>query len=190
MELEMSDQSSFRRLQTIVAYDAMIIDRVINKWQPYFINFMFNNIRGNKTKKLERMEDEVVRVYSTLVPWVVRKPKAPSWKMYKPILIGSPDLPVIKMEKASAWNLVVNDGWHFNACLLLPPENKCRLRGDLRDHFRQNRDLYYKAGHPLARIYAMQLDYPAIADYTLKHYKRGNVSSDNILVLPRHESEL
>jgi hypothetical protein len=186
----MSNQSSLQRLQTIVAYDAMIIDRVINKWQPYFINFMFNDIPGKKTTKLRIMEDEVERVYSTLLTSVVRKPNVPSWKMYKPILIGSPDLPVIKTKKAPAWNLVVNDGWHFNACFLLPPEDECRLRGDLRDHFRQNRSHYFLAGHPLARIYTMQLDYPAIADYTLKHFKRGNLSSDNILVLPRHESEL
>jgi hypothetical protein len=186
----MKIQSRLERLQTIIGYDSMIVGRVMQGWQPYFINFMFNNIPGKQSTKLEVMQDNVARVFATLVTHVVRKPNAPLWKAYRPILIGSPDLPVVKTKKVSAYERVVNEGWHFNACLLLPPQEKCRLRMRLGDHFRQNRNLYCVADHPLARIDVTPMDFPAIADYTLKHYKRGNVSSDDILILPRHGSEL
>jgi hypothetical protein len=186
----MNDQSRLERLQTIIGYDSMIVDRTIHGWQPYFINFMFNNIPGKKSTKLQVMEDNVVRVYSTLVTHVVRKPNAPLWKAFRPIFIGAPDLPVVKSRKVSAYDRVVNEGWHFNGCLLLPPQEKCRLRVRLDDHFRTNRRLYCTPEHPLGRIHVTPMSFPAIAGYVLKQHSRGNVSSDDILILPRSTSEV
>ena len=178
------------RIQVIAAYDQWILDRVTRGWQPHFVNFMFREITGSRAKKIRIMEDEVGRVYETLVTNVVRHPNRQSWKEYKPLLIGSPDLPVIKMEKKSAWHLIVNNGWHFNACLLLPPFEKCRLRTSLGDHFRQSKSWYIWPKRHLIRIDVTELSFPAIADYVFKHFKRGNVGSNEILILPRTITEL
>jgi hypothetical protein len=185
----MNNHGFLKRVQLIVSYDAMIIGKVIEGWQPYFVNFMFEQIPGRKSTKLKIMEDEVVRVYSTLVTHVVRKPHAPSWNAYTPLFIGCPDAPVAKREKDLVRNVTVNDGWHFNGCLLLPPEMRCRLKGHLDDHFRENQNFYYKEGYPLDRVHVTRMSSATIADYTLKHFKRGNVVSDDILLLPRSSSE-
>jgi hypothetical protein len=186
----MNDQPRLERLQTILGYDSMIVDRVLHGWQPYFINFMFNSISGKQSTKLRVMEDNVVRIYSILVTHVVRKPNAPVWEEYRPKFVGCPDLPVVKTKKVSAYDRVVNEGWHFNGCLLLPPQEKCRLRVRLDDHFRTHRRLYCNPNHPLVRIHVTPMNFPAISDYVLKQYSRGNVSSDDILILPRSVSEV
>lgn len=183
------DMSYLQRLQLVVSYDSMIIGRVMEGWQPYFVNFMFNQIPGRKRTKIKVMTDEVMRVYSTLVTHVVRKPQSPSHLQKLPLFIGCPDAPVAKGEKELVRNVIVNDGWHFNGCLLLPPVEKCRLKGHLNIHFMRNQQFYYQDGYPLDRIHATAMDRYSIADYTLKHFKRGNVSNDDILILPRARSE-
>ena len=178
------------RLSFIHGCDQMVHERISQHWQPYFVNFMFNHIPGKHSTKKKIMADAVFRVYETLITNVVRKPKSPSWKQYCPFFIGCPDLPVAKSEKDLARNLNVNDGLHFNGCLLLPPENKCRLKGHLDDHFRNNQERYYRDGYPLDRLHATSIHEGSMVDYMLKHFKRGNVSYDDILILPRVSSEL
>jgi len=178
------------RTAMIVAYDEMIQERIKNDWQPYFVNFMFKRLPGNRSTKKEMMKQGVQGVYTTLVKHVVHHPKSPSWVPYLPSFIGCPDLPVAKWEKELVRNVVVNDGWHFNGCLLLPPEGKCRIKGHLDRHFRNNQDKYYKNEYYLDRIHAKFIEDGTMVDYMLKHFKRGNVFHDDILILPRTSSEL
>jgi hypothetical protein len=177
------------RLNSIQGFDQMVHERIALHWQPYFLNFMFNQIPGKHSTKKQIMADEVCRVYETLITNIVRKPTSPSWKQYCPIFIGCPDLPVAKSDRELVRNLNVNDGLHFNGCLLLPPEKKCRLKGRLDDHFRRHQELYYRDGYSLDRLHATNIHEGSMVDYALKHFKRGNVSYDDILILPRVRSE-
>lgn len=186
----MEIQAPLRRPQTINAYNAMIIDRAMRGWQPYFANFMFDHIPGKKRTKFEIMEGEVERVYATLITHVVRRPNAPSQMEYRPVFVGCPDAPVAKSNKPSIRVHLANDGWHFNGCLLLPPPDKCRMKGHLDEHFRQHKDHYYIPDRPLNCVHVTRMSSPAIADYTFKHYKRGNVASGDILLLPRSRDEI
>jgi len=180
----------YERKNLILAYDEMIQERIENDWQPYFLNFMFKKLpsRRRSTRK-EMMKQEVQTVYTTLVKHVVHHPKSPSWVPYLPFFIGCPDLPVAKWEKELVRNLAVNDGWHFNGCLLLPPKGKCRIKGHLDRHFRNNQEKYYKDEYYLDRLHAGVIKEGTMADYMLKHFKRGNVTSDDILILPRVSDE-
>jgi len=178
------------RVQLILHYNEMIKQYSDYNWRPYFINFMFNHIPGRKSVKLKVMTDEVVRVYSTLATHVVRKPRSASHREWLPIFLGCPDAPVPKRNKELMRNIRVNDGWHFNGCFLLPPPDRCRLTVPLGGHFDQRQELYYRDGRPLDRIHATAMNRMEIADYTLKHFQRGNISSDDILILPRAQSEL
>jgi hypothetical protein len=178
------------RLNYILGFEQMIHERIAERWQPYFVNFMFNNIPGKQSKKKLIMTDEVFRVYNSLLTNVIRKPKSPSWREYCPLFVGCPDLPVAKSDKDLVRNLNLNEGLHFNGCLLLPPEEKCRLKGHLDDHFRNHQESYYRDGYPLDRLHATFIHQKTMVDYALKHFKRGNVSHDDILILPRVSSEL
>jgi hypothetical protein len=179
----------YERKKLVVAYEEMIQQRLNNSWQPYFVSFMFNNIAGKPVTKKHAMEAEVERVYSGMITYVVRDTHSPSWIQYVPIFVGCPDLPVAKWEKDLVRNLVVNDGWHYNGCLLLPPKEKCRLKRPLDHHFRHHQDRYYHDEHPLDRLHVTKIREGTMAGYILKHFMRGNVSADDILILPRVGSE-
>lgn len=179
-----------QRLQMISGYDSWVSEYVKANWQPYFVTFMFKNISGKSATKIKVMTGEVSRVYATLLPNVVRKPTSPSWKEYCPRFIGCPDLPVAKREKELVRNLNVNGGLHFNGCLLLPPVEKCRLGTSLRKHFERNQEWYYRDDHALDRIHVKYITDGTMIDYGLKHIKRGTVSYDDILILPRAITEL
>jgi hypothetical protein len=179
-----------KRLQFILSYDQMVRERIAGSWQPYFMTFMFNHIPGKQGTKKRIMTDEVSRVYQTLLPNIVRKPTSSSWKQYCPFFVGCPDLPVSKNEKELVRNLQVNEGLHFNGCLLLPPAEKCRLQEPLDKHFEKHQEQYYWDGHSLARLHATYIHDGSMIDYALKHFKRGNVAYDDILILPRTPSEL
>jgi hypothetical protein len=178
------------RLQIVSGFDSWAREYVVAGWQPYFLNFMFKNIPGRSATKIRVMADEVSRVYSTLLPNVVRRPTAPAWKQYCPRFIGCPDLPVGKHDKDLVRNLNVNGGLHFNGCLLLPPTEKCRLGTSLRRHFDRFQERYYRDDCPLDRIHVTYIKHDTMIDYALKHFKRGNVSYDDFLILPRTVSEL
>jgi hypothetical protein len=179
----------YERTNLILAYDEMIQERINNDWQAYFLNFMFKKLPRKGSTRKEMMKQAVQGVYTTLVKHVVHHPKSPSWVPYLPSFIGCPDLPVAKWEKELVRNVVVNDGWHFNGCLLLPPKEKCRLKEPLDRHFRNHQDRYYQDEYHLDRIHAKFIEDGTMADYMLKHFKRGNVSADDILILPRVGSE-
>jgi hypothetical protein len=174
----------------ISGYDRMVRDRISDSWQPHFLNFMFMRIPGRRSTRVQLMASEVTRVYETLLTNVVRKPTSPSWKEYCPVFIGCPDLPVSKFEKELVRNLQVNDGLHFNGCLLLPPAEKCRLEVPLDKHFRRNQERYYRDDRPLDRIHVTYIKDGTMIDYALKHFKRGSVAYDDILILPRSITEV
>lgn len=168
----------------------MIIRRVAEGWQPYFLNFMFKHVPGKAATKIRVMTAEVTRVYATLLPHVIRKPHAQSWRDFLPMFIGCPDLPVPKTRNISIRAAGVNDGWHFNGVLLIPPPAKCRLKCQVQDHFRKHKECYIRRDHPLHRIHAEPMTQYFIADYVFKHFQRGNVAADDILILPRASSEM
>lgn len=178
------------RREIISGYDRMVHDRISVSWQPHFLNFMFTRIPGHRSTRVQIMSDEVTRVYETLLTSVVRKPTSPSWKEYCPVFIGCPDLPVAKHDKELVRNLNVNGGLHFNGCLLLPPLDKCRLGMSLKKHFERYQERYYRDGFPLDRIHVKYISDGTMIDYAFKHLKRGTVSHDDILILPRAVSEL
>jgi hypothetical protein len=70
-----------------------ILNGVWNKqlWNGFQVAFMFNHVPGSFERKCEVMEDEIDRVYRTLVPRVERFPRSPAGSKRLPILIAFPD---------------------------------------------------------------------------------------------------
>src|SRR6188472_3277937 len=60
-------------------------------WCGSQVTFMFNYISGGFDRKCTVMEDEIDRIYSTLVRHVERHPRTPAGSKRVPILIGFPD---------------------------------------------------------------------------------------------------
>ena len=82
----------------------------------------------------------------------------------------------------------INNGLHFGGIALTPPVS--RFQSTLDAHFDQDQDKY--VNEKLARIYVEPITWDPgyVTDYAAKSFKRGRVSDEDIVVLPKTLSEL
>jgi hypothetical protein len=184
-----------KRELIVLGYSEMIRNHIDLGWDPYYVSFMFNHIPGSRVAKMEVMRQEVTRVHCILTRHIVRRPEAPEWRHLRPKIIGCHDLPVWKHQKEIVQNLVVNDGLHFNAVVLVPQPartdmpikvqfllwgRQSRLCLPLDEHFCLNQRFY--VNDALARIHVTPITSGPMGDYTLKAFKHGLVSADSIQI--------
>jgi hypothetical protein len=171
-------------------YTRLVTDRINDGWSCHLMTILFSQLPGPRNAVIDRMRDEVQRVYSTLLTRVHRKPRTVSTDKL-PVLVGAVDLPVYKRDRSSAPPVFCNGGLHFHALVLMPPSS--RLKGSLPDHFERNPDLYAGSGMSIRRIDVRPVveDHGRVVDYILKTVLNGRLSYDEaVLVLPRAHGEL
>jgi hypothetical protein len=168
----------------------LVTDRIHDGWSCHLVTILFSQLPGPQNVVIDRMKDEVQRIYSTLVTRVHTKPrKAPTDEL--PVLVGAADLPVYKRDRSSAPKVFCNGGLHFHALVLIPPAS--RLKESLPDHFDQNSGLYAGSGNTIRRIDVRPVieDHGRVVDYVLKTILNDRLSYDEaVLVLPRARGEL
>lgn len=176
------------RLELLAGYKQWVRDHVNQKWQPYYISFMFHQLPGTQSSVLRQMNAEVVRVYGRLPTRFSRNPRSPAGAKLIPRMILFPDLPVYKHEKKSIEDMSVNDGLHYGGIALTPPVS--RFHSTLDAHFAQ--DEPNCISEKLARIHVTPITTNPgfVVDYAAKSFKRGWISEENIIILPRAVSEL
>ena len=183
-------QQPFLLSKLIRATTRWIQDYVGKGWKTYFISFMFKSLPGNTTIRLAKMSNEIDRVYSTLITRVLRNARSPSQRHLRPLLIAAPDRPVAKHQKQSLPDVAINDGIHFHAVLLIPPQSRLKHH-DLALHFSENEQLYVK--NRLLRIDVEPINdgtLPTVIEYMFKSIKRGSFDWSHLLVFPKSNSEL
>ena len=161
-----------------------------DKWTGYFLNFMFEQLNGSHATLMSNMRNEVERFYSKILTRIIRNPNSTTaWKKL-PLFIGCPDLPVWKHEKVSLSVFSVNAGYHFNGILLVPRES--RLKTGFRAHMHKNRKFYADGKRGLRRIHVSKITkHPGyVTDYALKALKHGRIEYDELLILPKHSTEI
>ena len=150
---------------------------------------MFAQIAGPRPVVIDRMKDEVQRVYSTLLTRVHRRPKTASADEL-PVFIGAIDLPVYKRDRSSSPSVRCNGGLHCHALVLLPPVT--RLNGSLIDHFDCHQATYVRSAKSIERIHIRHVlnNHGHVVDYVLKTILKGRLSYDEaMIVLPRARTE-
>src|SRR5262249_43053664 len=101
------------------------IDEILNTewngllWTGSLVTFMFNNIPGRVDKKCDVMEDEIDRVYRTLLPQVERFPRSPAGSKRLPILLAFPDTRQ-QPHCGGYLDAVINDGLHYHGIIAIP----------------------------------------------------------------------
>jgi hypothetical protein len=171
-------------------YTKLVTDRVHDGCSLDLVTFLFHQIPGPRGTVLDRMKDEVQRVYSTLLTRVVRRPKTALTDTL-PVLVGVADLPVYKRNRASAPIISCNDGLHMHALVLMPPAS--RLTGSLADHFEANVDMYTGPRNSIQRIDVRPVadGHSRVVDYVFKTVLNRRLTYDEaVLVLPRVREEL
>jgi hypothetical protein len=174
----------------VQGYTQLVTDRIKDGWSCYLLTFLFQHLPGSRPAVIDRMKDEVQRVYSTFMTRVHRKPRSASLNEL-PLLIGSADLQVYKRDKTSSPMVLCNDGLHFHAVLLVPATS--RLKGSVEDHFRDQRGLYLRASDGMSDLHVRPVThgYERVVDYVFKTVLRGRIAyDDGMLLLPRATREL
>ncbi len=155
------------------------------------VTFMFEPLPGSEATVLRQMFVEVERFHRSLLTRVVRKPRSAKGMSKAPRLFAFPDRPVFKHQKQALEAVVVNDGLHLHAVVLVPRQS--RLGTGLKKHVRENERLYLGNHGKLRRVDVQRLKRGTEAkavDYSAKTWRRGRMSMDEVLVLPRSASEL
>ncbi len=155
------------------------------------VTFMFEPLPGSEATVLRQMFVEVERFHRSLLTRVVRKPRSAKGMSKAPRLFAFPDRPVFKHQKQALEAVVVNDGLHLHAVVLVPRQS--RLGTGLKKHVRENERLYLGNHGKLRRVDVQRLKpgtEAKVVDYSAKTWRRGRMSMDDVLVLPRSASEL
>jgi hypothetical protein len=136
------------------------------------------------------MEEEIKRCYATMVTRIVRKPLSEASRDRLPVWICCPDRPVPKTIKDSYRDVTINDGLHYHGLAAIPPCN--RLKEPLPLHVARYNRLYAPAGSFLRQLQVEPIDRRPeyVAGYAMKSLPRGRFDLDDILLLPRSNSEM
>jgi hypothetical protein len=183
------DLSLNKRNKVINAYDDFVQSKRNAGWPADLTTFMFSPLSGSYSSRLNQMKKAIERVYSIFLPRVVRYPNS---KRDKPILIGMADFPVPKWKKkSSVVDVLINDGLHFHAILLIPP--KSRLSSSVKEHFEEHSEIYLGDRRTIDWIDVEPITTETsskVTDYVFKGLKRGLSYDEHILILPKAFSEL
>jgi hypothetical protein len=137
------------------------------------------------------MEDEIDRVYRTLVPNVERSPRSPAGSQRLPILIAFPDYPIRKLDGGSHLDVKINDGLHYHGAILVHTESRLKIGLDI--HMGQHESRYIRDGVALRRIYIQTIDEPSAktaVGYGFKALEWRIPDTDRIFIRPKAVSEL
>jgi hypothetical protein len=175
----------------IQSYSQWIQEYVdIYNFNPFLMTFMFKPLKGSHEAIMHQMKDEIDRVYSTFLTRVIRKPNS-VYQRYlrsRPMLIAAPDRPVPKHKKQRLSDVTINDGRHIHGILAVP--RCCRLKEDVVSHFQQYKRLYVKNRLLGLDVRAIESDLPRVVDYAFKSVTANKFEYDDILILPKSETEL
>jgi hypothetical protein len=190
---EISRQRRFKLQSTYSNWLHDILNNVWNEklWNGFQVTFMFNHIPGNFQRKCEVMEDEIDRVYRTLVPQVERSPRSAAGSKRVPILIAFPDYPRKKLDRSSTLDVKINDGLHFHGVVLVHTESRLKIGLDI--HMREHWKRYIREGDALRWIYIQPIDYATAktaVGYGFKALEWRIPDTDRIFIRPMSVSEL
>jgi hypothetical protein len=160
-------------------------------WHGSQVTFMFNHISGSFNRKCEVMEEEIDRVYRTLVPQVERFPRSPAGSRRLPLLIAFPDYPRKRVESGSMLDVTINDGLHFHGIILVNIDSRLKVRLDT--HIKDHCNRYVRPGDTLRRIHVQPIHEPTVkrvVGYGFKSLEWRIPDTDRIFIRPRAVSEL
>jgi hypothetical protein len=164
-------------------------------WNGYIVTFMFNHIPGPFEHKCSVMENEIERVYATLVRYVVHDSRSKSQRKKLPLLHAFPDYPRKKMEPFSWEDIKIIDGLHYHGIVLIPTNTRLKISLDMFINEEENEETYrhlVKFGGPLRRIHVEAVDHTPrkAAGYVFKSFEWRIPDSNKMLILPKALSEL
>jgi len=174
--------------ELVNAYIQMVEERCELGFEGSLLTFMFKDMKGSEASRKERMIKEVDRIFRLLLTRFIKRPeKTPLMQM--PFFLGCVDWPVHKNVKKAIGGIANNDGMHFGGIYMLPPVTRTAM--NLEDVVaRNNREIMRSGMLTHIHVKPMLKTPRKAAGYALKSVDRFRVGSAEILILPRHHSEI
>jgi hypothetical protein len=160
-------------------------------WTPYYVNFMFNALKGTERGVIDQMHRAIHReFYSRFMLRFVRHPNRPKEQASMPRLQLYPDRRVYKGRRSLSREIAINmDGLHFNGPMLLPPISRFHA-----NPIKYIEDNFGGGVGPIRRIHVQSVapdgDYRRLAGYVAKTVVWNRASADDILYLPKSPTEM
>jgi hypothetical protein len=158
------------------------------EWTPYHVIIMFRHISGSEQEKIRQMHKDISSFYGKLASWVVRDPESPKNAHLLLRAVFFPDGPYYTGRKKGLSEVTINDGLHFHGLLLVPARS--RLKVPFLQHLRDKKRIYNRRNILMYYATPIRDHHQFVADYAGKAVKRGRLSYDDVLVLPRTGKEL
>ena len=156
-------------------------------WKLYYVNFMFEPLGGPPPAIVSKMRTGIHKFYGRFCTEFIHDGRAKSEQKRMPMFWLFPDLPVHKRAKSSLRDVTINGGLHYNGPLLIPPVSRfkeCPIK-----HLQDNQVEY--AHHGIKRIHIVAVgNFAGLADYAAKTIKNRRANEEDIIVLPRHVTQL
>lgn len=165
-------------------YDAL-------QWQGYILSFMFNHIQGPIEHRYNVMEDEIDRVYATLVRYAVHDGRSRAQRKKLPILYAFPDYPGTGAFRFEPTDVKINDGLHYHGIILIRTDTK--LGDELKSFIQSSNRHFVKPGKPLRRMWIGEIEggtTERVVNYALKAIERRIPESNRMVIRPLALSEL
>lgn len=170
-------------------YQDMIRARIAGGFEPYLLTFMFKQLKGSDRAIAAQMVREVERIFTILLTRIIKRP--PNTEMNgQPLLVGSLDWQVPKSERVSIADASINDGMHYHANMLVPPITRnMRTLDEIVDRHRR---AFEGPTKMLTRLHVQPIKNNAqyVCGYGLKSVARGRAGHEDILIMPKHSSEM
>ncbi len=172
------------------AYLEMVEIRAVAGFEPYMLTLMFKPMKGSARAQMTGMNIIAEKVYARILTRLVKRPKNTNLNEM-PFWLSGHDWPVRKLDGWTVQDSAINDGLHLHAMVLVPPN--ARTGGKLSAIIEESPQAFLAGpGMPLNRLHVIEIEKTVrqAAGYALKSVKRGRLGAEDILVLPRHQSEI
>jgi hypothetical protein len=162
-----------------------------NRWKGYMLSFMFNHIPGSIEQKYTVMEDEIDRVYATLVRHAVHDGRSKAQRGKLPILYAFPDYPGTGAFRFELDDVKINDGLHYHGIILIRTDTK--LGRGLKPFMQFSNKYFVKPGKSLRRLWIDDIEKgttEGAVNYALKAIEWRIPESNRMVIRPLALGEL
>ena len=178
------------RQQHVAGLSQIIPQRINQGWLAYLLTIEFRKLPGSPKAIMEQMLKQTETFYSKLVTRFHRRPTSRQAYPNLPILLASADLPVPKHAKRKIADVKINDGFHVQGLLAIPPRS--RLKIDFQVHLMLDDDRY-RHGSQISSIFTKPITQTPehAGGYIFKAFESGRLDyNEATLFLPRVRSEI
>lgn len=176
--------------EAIQNYSQWLVRLKGDGWRIYLATVLFEHLEGSSRMVEAHMLTDMETLYARLLTRYVRNPRS---NKEKPLWVILRDYPVYKRgKKASLSDFQVNGGVHFHPLIAIPPARMCRPGVGLKRLLGRHEKMFFLRGTKISTFHVKRVtgDVAEVVDYALKQLTRGNVTLDDLIIIPRTAHEL